>query len=265
MGKDMMSPDDFRKGLAQSAVEESAREKSGGDITWLSTKDGKFALGDSKLPDEIPVIVLGYIFENAAYDSTIKWDPKNPQPPICFALDVDEDEMVPHDDSPDPQHDDCLSCELNEFGSDPDGGNGKACKNRRRLVLMDPDDGDLMMVRIPPTGIKNWRQHLKRLNNDHGLPPHGAVTTIFFDEENSKVLDYEITDTDLSDDTITLIIEHMSEATEMLKTPINCEEREEKPEPAKKSRKKKAVAKKAVSKKSTAKASGKKKVVRRRV
>lgn len=56
----------------------------------------------------------------------------------------------------------CASCPLNEFGSG-EGGAGKACKNMKNLYLLR--DGDIMplLLSLPPTSLKAFRQYANNL------------------------------------------------------------------------------------------------------
>jgi len=58
---------------------------------------------------------------------------------------------------------DCTRCPLAEFGSDPKGGRGQACKQVRRLMILRPDHIMPDIVGIPPTSHRNAVQYFRRL------------------------------------------------------------------------------------------------------
>lgn len=71
----------------------------------------------------------------------------------------------------------CAKCPYAEFGSDPKGGKGQACKQVRRVFLLRPKTYLPVMVTLPPTSIKNCKQFFTRVTNA-GLPYWGVVTEI---------------------------------------------------------------------------------------
>lgn len=74
----------------------------------------------------------------------------------------------------------CISCEncpLNQYGSDPKGGEGKACKNMRRVYLMTNGDPNCYLLTVPPTSIKDVNKKLKTLIAG-GIPYTGMVVSI---------------------------------------------------------------------------------------
>jgi hypothetical protein len=91
--------------------------------------------------------------------------------------------MVPHEVSVEKQHDNCRECPMNKFGS-ADRGAGKACKNIRRLMLIqekdldDLDNAKPIFLKVPVTSAKNWTSYVRKLESTLELPPLGVVTEI---------------------------------------------------------------------------------------
>lgn len=149
--------------------------------------DGKIYVGDNEVDNPLSVLIVDACHDNALYEG--KFDPNNYVPPVCFALGRDEATMKPHPDSPKPQHTDCKSCKLNQFGS---SGNGKACKNSVRLVCL-PGNTDASnvatleaaQVSIPPTSLNAWGSYVKGLR-DAGMVPWATITQI----QNSQFKTY---------------------------------------------------------------------------
>lgn len=55
---------------------------------------------------------------------------------------------------------DCATCPLNQFGSDPKGSKGKACKNIRRLFILIDGYGLPLQLTCPPTSLKSFSPYV---------------------------------------------------------------------------------------------------------
>jgi hypothetical protein len=125
--------------------------------------------------NKLPVVVIHSIFENQLYAGP--YNPNDQQPPICYAFGETDDDLKPHPDSAKPQADACFSCPNNQWGSDPGGGRGKACKNVRRLGLVSVDDlhqldkAPVAIAKMPVTSVKNWSTFASQIANVLKLPP----------------------------------------------------------------------------------------------
>jgi hypothetical protein len=171
--------------LAAYAVEAAAEESVVGG-KFLSLKAGRLAI--DKVPcagNKLDVIVVAHTTEYALYEG--KFDPNNPQPPVCYAFGKDEQQMVPHEKASKPQHADCATCPKNQWGSDPEGGKGKACKNTRRLALLPADcvnnpdsitDAEEIYLKLPVMSVKNWALYVNNVSAQYRRPPFGVVTSI---------------------------------------------------------------------------------------
>lgn len=170
--------------LAKYATEAAEEESGGGQ--FISTQAGQLSIGDESVKgNALNVIVVDYIYENAYYKG--KFDPKNKQPPVCFALGHDEATLAPHPDCAEPQSKLCATCPKNQFKSseNPDRPDGKACKNIRRLGLISADvkpeevlGTEVLYLKTPVTSTKNWGTYVKLLNAMFKRPPFGVVTQI---------------------------------------------------------------------------------------
>jgi hypothetical protein len=128
--------------------------------------------------------VLQSIFENQLYED--RYDPNNPQPPICYALSETDDDLKPHPDCAKPQADTCEVCPNNVWGSDPGGGKGKACKNVRRLAIIAASDlevdrlpnAEVALAKLPVTSVKNWSTYASQIANVLKLPPMAVITNM---------------------------------------------------------------------------------------
>lgn len=69
----------------------------------------------------------------------------------------------------------CDTCPLNQFGSDPRGTGGKACKNMRRVFLIRSGEILPVMLVLPPTSIRNFTNYVGRLTMS--VRPYTSVVT----------------------------------------------------------------------------------------
>lgn len=174
---------------------------------FLSTKGGVLTLGDEVMPgNQVLVVIVDSINENTYYPG--KYNANETAPPICYAYGrgVDE-EMGPHESMQtapeyfEPQAETCGVCPMNEWGS-ADTGRGKACQNRRRLVLLpagyySPKRGsrdfdleifadeehfrtaDLASIKLPVTSVKEWAKFVHDVATNFRRPPHGVITRLY--------------------------------------------------------------------------------------
>lgn len=182
--KDLALMSDFKDRMKADLVQDVSREVSSGGM-YISTEGFKFSLGEDIMPDALNVVILDYVFENADYGDAV-YDKENPQPPVCSAVADEEKDLIPSEDSIDKQADSCEECPLNRYKS-ADNNKGKHCKNRRRLALMDadhedPTDAPVLLLKIPPTGLVNWKKYRSELENVRKIMPYGCVTRITMDK-----------------------------------------------------------------------------------
>jgi len=151
---------------------------AGGDKIQLKN-DKTFNLPDGTKVNELEVVIVDFIATNNFYEGA--YDKDNIQPPACFAIGQVISQMVPSDNSPVKQSDACATCPMNQFGS---SGNGKACKNMRRLAVLPLDadaDTPLFVLDVSPTGLKSFDGYVKSVAAKFGVLPVGVVTTITMD------------------------------------------------------------------------------------
>ncbi len=182
--------------------------------TFLSTRGGVLSIGDEVMPgNQVLVVVVDSINENTLYEG--KYVADDTKPPICYAFGrgVDE-EMAPHESMQaapeyfEPQAETCGVCPMNEWGS-ADQGRGKACQNRRRLVLLPagfytPKRGsrdfdleifdeeahfrtaDLATIKLPVTSVKEWAKYVHDVAANFRRPPHGVITRIYLEPDTAN-------------------------------------------------------------------------------
>lgn len=172
---------DYMEQLKAMTIATQEAEKPSSN--WVSFKGGILTINGMTMKDnKAPVVVVKSVFENQLYKD--RYDPNNIQPPICYAFADVEDDLKPHPDAVAPQAESCATCSKNQWGSDPGGGKGKACKNVRRLALMSAADlphaekAEVVLAKLPVTSVKNWSSYASQVANVLKLPPIAVITEI---------------------------------------------------------------------------------------
>lgn len=183
----------------------------------ISTAGKKFKLPDGRRSgDPIEVVVLDFVSSNQYYDRD--YDADNPCPPACFALGDDPRELVPSDNSPAKQSEDCQSCPMNQFGTAKTGG-GKACTNGRLLAVVPPDaheETPIWLLRVSPSSLKSFDGFVRSTASSLALPPVGVVVTVSFDDN----VDYPKLEfsNPVPNDNLEVHVARQAEARELLTT-----------------------------------------------
>jgi len=73
----------------------------------------------------------------------------------------------------------CDHCALNQFGSAGEGRKGKACKEMRLLFLLPKKAVTPLVIGLPPTSLKGFRQYLMRLSSGEKPCAYNEVVTKF--------------------------------------------------------------------------------------
>lgn len=167
-----------RRAQIAAGMEESTL--TGGN--FIGTRGGVLTYGGAEVPgNKMNVIVLGHVLHNVFYAG--KFDPKNPTSPDCYAFGDREATMVPHEKAEDQQSGQCEGCPMNEWGT-ADTGKGKACSQKRRLMLLtedaleDIEDAQAAMLHVPVTSGKAWAGYVVQLATTLKRPPLGVITEI---------------------------------------------------------------------------------------
>lgn len=178
------------KMAAVTAQAAAAEAPKGG---FLSFKGGNMSYDDNMIPgNKMEVVVVDFLLENGMFRE--KYNAAKPASPMCYAFGREEADLKPHEDCEEPQHTQCGipgqegCCPNNEWGSDPEGGRGKACKNSRRIALMSADvltqgpeavkKANVVMCKIPVTSIKLFSKFVNECTAVLGVPPFGVITEL---------------------------------------------------------------------------------------
>lgn len=170
--------------LAKEAKEVASLERPA--LSQISTRAGQLVYQGQPVPgNKLPCIVIASAFENRYYDRP--FDPNNRSAPKCFALSLTGEGMAPNsDDVPTPESENCQTCNLYKWGSDPKGGKGKACKQVRRLALLpagavaagNAKTVEMALISIPVTSARNWANYVNNCAAEYARPPWALITEI---------------------------------------------------------------------------------------
>ena len=93
--------------------------------------------------------------------------------------------MVPYAEAQNKQAEECLGCPQMEWGTAGGGSRGKACKEKRKLMLMsgadlkdDPAKANLASMSLPVTSVKNWSKFVNDVALQFNRPLWGMAITI---------------------------------------------------------------------------------------
>ena len=233
------------KQLEEQAEQAANMERGAPMGRNFSFKGGQMVFDGAPVKEnEVVVIVAGAVIEKAFYDGV--YDPDNPEPPVCFAFDTDQDNLAPiPEDVADLQNDVCATCEWNKFGS-ADRGKGKACKDVRRLALIpagtiqrngdielveDPKElakAELGFAKLPPTSLTPYATFVRQVANTMKRPPHGiyAIMKCNPDPKNQFVISWEVVDL-VPEKLLPAIMERHDEAMKALVQPYTYPTEEE--------------------------------------
>ena len=85
----------------------------------------------------------------------------------------------------------CSVCRLNQFGS-AENGKGKACKNMRTLYLLRSGDVMPIMLTLPPTSIKPFRQFVNSVFTLRKRATYGSLVQIGLKKEEGGSFVYSV-------------------------------------------------------------------------
>lgn len=77
---------------------------------------------------------------------------------------------------------DCGTCDYNKFGT---AGRGKACKNMRRLYFLMEGRAMPVIIQIPPTSLKAFKDYVGMWIARKQIPPYAHVTKLTLKKETS--------------------------------------------------------------------------------
>lgn len=213
--------------LAQEAKAVAALERPA--LSQISTRAGQLVYQGQPIPgNKLPCIVIASAFENRYYAS--KFDPNKREAPKCFALSVTSEDMVPHEVVLEKQSETCATCPMFKWGSDPNGGKGKACKQVRRLALIPAAaavDGtiktaEMALISIPVTSAKNWANYVNSCAAEYARPPWAVITEISTSPDAKTQFQIKFaTKTLVGDEFLSAVQSRVESAQQVLLTPYD--------------------------------------------
>jgi hypothetical protein len=164
------------------------RAKFGGEETLITNEEG----------EAVPSVPLVIVKASPAVSKIFyakKYEEGDDAAPDCYS----EDGVAPDPSAPDPQHHECATCPMAQWGSaisEYSGKKVKRCNDSRRLVVVpaaarsadaDPDVleneqyGGPMLLRVPPASIGDLAKYARELKKNHpGMSYKGIVTRFGF-------------------------------------------------------------------------------------
>ena len=107
--------------------------------------------------------------EGSEYDEDTK--------PVCMSVDGKTGIGIPGGA--------CATCPNNAYGSATDGGRGKACKNMRHIYLLRSGEYMPLLISLPPTSLKSFREFLNRAFVMRRRATYGSIVQIGLKRENN--------------------------------------------------------------------------------
>ena len=176
----------FESELEKMASASMVAERSTAGTVFLSTKGGALSYRDNPIAgNTLDVVILSSPVERLYYTS--RYDPTNPAGPVCFALGATLTGLKPNAASPEKQNDMCMNCPKDQWGSAANGGKGKACAEKRRLLVMTADSigsveavnlGEVAALRTPVTSVRGFATYLQKVASATKRPLSAVVTRI---------------------------------------------------------------------------------------
>jgi hypothetical protein len=179
--------EDFKEACAvnlghedQSTFEEIKIPSGGGIAFEITDKEGK-----PSVAMEIVGVIIAFYTPNAWYLKPYE-ETGGGEPPDCYSKDGISGVGNPGGN--------CTHCPKNQFGSDPMGGPGKACKNKTVIFVLTEDSIVPYKMPLPPTSKGAFRGrkagYMNRLIRQ-SMPIYGVVTSISLEKDkNAKGTEY---------------------------------------------------------------------------
>jgi hypothetical protein len=207
--------DDIMAKLQKYTEEERERigASGGGDVISINSKANLFIMPNEQEVEEFEGLIVNFAYRNEYYIGA--YNPKNIQPPACFAIAASSTMLVPSDNSPIKQNQsDCATCQQNQYGSAP-GGMGKACKNTVIMAILPPDadlvaDHELWVLRTSPTAIRHFNKYATKVSGMN--VPLGVVRTRFFFDSEADYASVRFDAMGVEADCVDVVMERKEEA-----------------------------------------------------
>lgn len=160
----------------------SAEQVEAATVEKIRMSGRGFKLPDDSTGEKLMCVILDFVSANTHYAG--EYDANDPAPPDCYAVGRVPGALAPATDVEEPYAEKCAGCPKNEFGS-AKVGKGKACKNTRKLAVMQigaDEDSTIWELNVPPGSIRYFDTYISTtLRGRHQLPASAVVTEIYMD------------------------------------------------------------------------------------
>ena len=185
-------PVDWASQMAAMANAEAKQEQP--ELGAFSFKSGMLSFAGTPIPgSKIDVVVLGTLYENRYFPE--EYDADNVQSPSCWAYSEDGTNMAP-----DPalvtraEGVTCADCPMYQWGSDPKGRGGKACKAVRRFIcipateLEDIAGAHLATGTISTSNVKHWSNFVNKVAASMQRPSWAVIATLSVQPDQTTMI-----------------------------------------------------------------------------
>ena len=138
---------------------------------------------DPETPDYTKYLTGVILFNHATNAYFLEGNEDDDTPPLCQSADGKTGCGTPGGL--------CSACKLNEFGS-AEKGRGKACKNMRTLYVLRSGDVMPLMLTLPPTIIKPFRQFVNSVFTLRKRATYGSLVQIGLKKEEGGSFVYSV-------------------------------------------------------------------------
>lgn len=197
--KEIAVPEHLRKFLSntQASTDADAMAAASVSVPRISLRGRKFRLIEGgeeirKPADELFVVILAVEPGAGLMSKTFYangYQSGDSAPPDCSSANgVTPDPWVS-----DPQSNKCQTCPKNVFGSakSRNGGKAKACKDSKRLWVVEPDkiDGTVYALGVPVTSLKAMAEY-GQLLKANGIPTAAVITQLTMKDTEFPELEF---------------------------------------------------------------------------
>jgi hypothetical protein len=243
-------PTKWDEELAKHATKQAALERPA--VGRLAFRGGVMTYQNQPIPgNKLNLVIVSTAKEHALYANVLEnrsFDANKPENPVCYALALDGQDMIPHPQAKTRMAANCLECKYNQWGSAPNGGRGKACKESRRMVVLPQSSvlsgpnvpaaagsvkkAEAATCSIPVTSVKNWANYTAQLAGEYRRPSWAMVTEMSEHPHAKTVFEIKFSPVALVDDShLGDLMARVETANGIVMTPYSQETNAPAPQP----------------------------------
>ena len=219
-------PVDWASQMAAMANAESKLEQP--ELGTFSFKAGIMSFAGTPVPgSRIDIVMLGTLFENRYFPE--EFDENNIQSPLCWAFSEDGTNMAPNPALvTQSQSESCATCEQFQWGSNPKGRGGKACKAVRKFICIPATElenisgAHLGTGSISTTNVKYWSSFANSVSAQFKRPTWSVICTMFCQPDQKTIVRVGFENPrPISEDYFPALLEKRAKALEILSKPYD--------------------------------------------